>query len=175
MPARRDKVRHEGAPQREDPLVNFSLGVDEQADSLLDSRETHGNQDISSSDTGSSSSSSSSGSAKEQNDPIVAPRIWDPDVTMYRNIKSKVVLHIVAVGGANSFSCGIRISSDYEQIEASAFLELRKCKRCALAKPIKTVGQFASALKKLRTESRQGHLHRDRPRFPLHSGVMKKV
>ena len=107
---------------------------------------------MSSSDTDSSSSDDSVGSGIEQNDPHVAPCAWDPDLIMYRNIKSKVV-HVIADGGASSFSCGVRITQDYEQIEASAFLELRKCKRCALAKPIRTVGQFASALKKLRLGS----------------------
>lgn len=69
---------------------------------------------------------------------------------MYRNIKSRVV-HVVAVGGAESFSCGVRISDDFEQIDSSPFLEIRKCKRCEAAKPIKTVGQMASSLEKLRT------------------------
>ena len=53
-----------------------------------------------------------------QGGPVVAPRILDFDVTMYRNIQAKLYT-IVAVGGASSFSCGICISADYEQIEAS--------------------------------------------------------
>ena len=138
-----------GAPQREDPLVQYSHESATQDEVGVDSRNPPETGEISSSDTDSSSSEDSAGSGIEQNDPHVAPRAWDPDLTMYRNIKSKVV-HVVAEGGASSFSCGLRITSNYEHIEASAFLELRKCKRCALAKPIKTVGQFASALKKLR-------------------------
>ena len=87
----------------------------------------------------------------ENPDPISAPREWDPDTVMYRNKKSKIV-HIVAVGGAPSFSCGIQISDDYEEIAESPFLEIRKCRRCAIAKPVKTIGQAASALEKLRLE-----------------------
>ena len=68
---------------------------------------------------------------------------------MYRNMKSKIV-HITAHGGADIFSCGVKISSDYELIQSSQFLDLRKCKRCAISKPIRTVGQMASGLKKWR-------------------------
>ena len=105
-----------------------------------------------------SSSSSESSSTEDEidaadlvNDPVSQPRVWDPDTEMYRNKKSLVV-HVIAVGGADSFSCGIKLSSDYEKIQETPFLEIRRCRRCALAKPIKTVGQFASALKKLRAE-----------------------
>ena len=110
--------------------------------------------DASSDSTSSSEGESDKGSAAEADDrfdPIAAPRNWDPDVVMYRNIKSQIV-HIVAVGGAESFSCGVRISDDYEQVEEAPFLDFRKCKRCAAAKPIKTIGQLASGLRKLRTE-----------------------
>ena len=107
-----------------------------------------------SSDSESSSSSSpsdgedSASEAGDNPDPVIAPRQWAPDVLMYRNIKSRVV-HVVAVGGAESFSCGVRISDDFEQVDSSPFLEIRKCKRCEAAKPIKTVGQMASSLEKL--------------------------
>jgi hypothetical protein len=73
---------------------------------------------------------------------------------MYRNKKSLVV-YIVAAGGAESFSCGVRITDEFEPISDSNFLDIRRCKRCSVAKPIKTVGQFASALKKLRTEKKK--------------------
>ena len=106
----------------------------------------------------SSSSSSESSSTEEEVDsrglvvdPVSQPRTWDPDTEMYRNKKSLVV-HVIAVGGADSFSCGIKVSPDYEKIQETPFLDIRRCRRCAQAKPIKTVGQFASALKKLRTE-----------------------
>ena len=84
-------------------------------------------------------------------DSMAAPRQWAPDTTMYQNRKSKVV-HVVAQGGAPSFSCGVQITSDYREIAESAFLDIRRCRRCAVARPIKTVGQFASAFKKMRLE-----------------------
>ena len=89
--------------------------------------------------------------AEQRNDPIAAPRAWDPDVVMYRNIRTQVV-HVSAVGGSEVFSCGVRITSDFEQVDESPFLEFRKCKRCAASKPIRTVGQMAAGLKKWRTE-----------------------
>jgi hypothetical protein len=73
--------------------------------------------------------------------------IRTPSCTEIRKAK---IVHVVAIGGAESFSCGVRIGDDFEKISGSQFLDLRKCKRCAQAKPIKTVGQFASALEKLR-------------------------
>lgn len=98
-----------------------------------------------------SSDSDSAGSASElEHDPVTRARVWDPDVQMYRNKKSLVV-HVVAEGGAETFSCGVRITDDFEPISDSNFLDIRRCKRCAAAKPIKTIGQLTSALKKLRT------------------------
>ena len=79
---------------------------------------------------------------------MVAIREWDPNTSMYQNRKSKVV-HVVA--DTSSFSCGIQINSDYIKVNRVPFLDIRRCKRCAAAKPIKTVGQLASALEKLRT------------------------
>ena len=49
----------------------------------------------------------------------------------------------------------MRISQDFERIDSSPFLDLRRCKRCAVAKPIKTVGQMASGFKKLRLEAEE--------------------
>lgn len=115
-------------------------------------------QDTRSDSSSSSSSTSDAGSDDNEilaaDDPVAAPRQWDPDVEMYRNRKSLIV-HIVAVGGADSFSCGVRISQDFERIDSSPFLDLRRCKRCAVAKPIKTVGQMASGFKKLRLEAEE--------------------
>ena len=76
---------------------------------------------------------------------------WGPEMLMYRNKKSLIV-HAVALGGADTFSCGVKITKDFEEIQSSNFLELRQCKRCATARPLKTAGQLASALKKLRSE-----------------------
>ena len=110
-------------------------------------------QDEASESSSESDSEESSTSSDEDDvgglDAVAAPRQWDPDTTMYQNRKSKIV-HVVASGGAASFSCGIQITSDYQEITESAFLDIRRCRRCATARPIKTVGQMASALKKLR-------------------------
>ena len=97
----------------------------------------------SSSTTDSDKSDASEPEEAIEHDPVVAPKTWDPDYDMYRNLKSKIV-HITAHGGADIFSCGVKISSDYELIQSSQFLDLRKCKRCAISKPIRTVGQMAS-------------------------------
>ena len=65
--------------------------------------------------------------------------------------------HLFADGTThNSFSCGVKLTSDYKQVDSSKFLEFRKCKRCEIAKPLKDVGALASALKKQRLESAQG-------------------
>ena len=102
----------------------------------------------SSDDMSDESDSSDSGDA-DATDAVVAPKTWDPDTIMFRNKKSKVV-HVVAVGGAQTFSCGIKITGDFEKIAESPFLELRKCRRCAQSRPLKTAGQVAAALDKLR-------------------------
>ena len=101
------------------------------------------------------SSSESSSEAQEssgsdlEGDPVTRSKEWGPDMLMYRN-KKNLIVHAVASGGADSFSCGIRITGDFEPIKSSNFLELRQCKRCATAKPLKTAGPLESALKKLR-------------------------
>jgi hypothetical protein len=64
---------------------------------------------------------------------------------MYRNIRTQVV-HVVAGGCVESLLCGVKITQDFEQVDESPFLEIRKCKRCAAKKPIKTVGRLASIL-----------------------------
>ena len=108
-----------------------------------------GSSEGSSSEGSSDESSSSESAHADLNDEVVAPKTWDPDTIMYRNRRSKIV-HVVASGGAESFSCGVRITDDFEKIAESPFLDIRRCKRCSLARPIKTVGQLASAFKKLR-------------------------
>ena len=104
----------------------------------------------SSSSTDSLDSDSADSASELENDPVTRARVWDPDIQMYRNKKSLVV-HVVAEGGAESFSCEVKITDDFEPIADSNFLDIRRCKRCAAAKPIKTIGQLTSALKKLRT------------------------
>ena len=72
---------------------------------------------------------------------------------MYKRNRTQVV-HLLAEGTTSeTFSCGIKLTKDYTKVEATRFLEFRKCKRCDTAKPIKDVGSLASALKKQRIES----------------------
>ena len=52
--------------------------------------------------------------------------IRTPSCTEIRKAK---IVHVVAIGGAESFSCGVRIGDDFEKISGSQFLDLRKCKR----------------------------------------------
>ena len=89
-------------------------------------------------------------------DPIVTPEVWNPLLfKMFKHVRTQVV-HLLADGTThNSFSCGVKLSPDYKQVDSSKFLEFRKCKRCEIAKPLKDVGALASALKKQRLESTQ--------------------
>ena len=80
-----------------------------------------------------------------QQDPVMAPKAWDSDVVMYRNLRTQVV-HVLAGGCVDSLLCGVKITQDFEQVDKSPFLDIRKCKRCAARKPIKTVGHLASVL-----------------------------
>ena len=109
-----------------------------------------------SSSTDSSSEDESLGSDQYQDivyDPILQKESWNPDFRMYKHKRTQVV-HLLAEGTtAGSFSCGVKLSGEYIEVETSRFLEFRKCKRCATAKPIKDVGALASALKKQRLES----------------------
>ena len=103
------------------------------------------------------SSSTEQGSHDEElsgpYDPISAPEVWNPNFKMYKHIRTQVV-HLLADGTTHhSFSCGVKLSADYKQVDSSRFLEFRKCKRCEVAKPLKDVGALASALKKQRLES----------------------
>ena len=108
-------------------------------------------------DSSSSSSSSTEDISEEEaelrpDDPVAQPAKWDPDYEMFQRKRSSVV-HVRAKGGSqDTFSCGTTLTDQYEQIEVARFLLFRKCKRCELAKPIRDVGQFASALKKRRLE-----------------------
>ena len=132
----------------QDPIWNYTAAEDQMGLGLPEYNEPSSS---SSSESSSTDTDNEVCASELEGDAVSQPRRWDPDTEMYRNKKSLVV-HVLAVGGADSFSCGIRISSDYEKIQETPFLEIRKCRRCEQAKPIKTVGQFASALKKLRTE-----------------------
>jgi len=130
-----------------DPIENFQ-------GTQPDDRALEGTENNEDSDLTSESDVQGPGTSSDEDDldcvdSMSAPRQWAPDTTMYQNCKSKVV-HVVAKGGAPSFSCGVQITSGYKEIAESAFLDIRRCRRCAIARPIKTVGQFASACKKMR-------------------------
>ena len=112
-----------------------------------------------------SESSSTDSSSTEQNsqdealpglyNPLVTPEVWNPHFKMFKHVRTQVV-HLLADGTThNSFSCGVKLTRDYKQVDSSKFLEFRKCKRCEIAKPLKDVGALASALKKQRLESTQ--------------------
>ena len=77
---------------------------------------------------------------------------WDPDFDMFQHSKSKIV-HVRAAGSQqSSFSCGVKLTNEFEKVDEVDFLIFRKCKRCSTSKPIKDVGALASALKKRRLE-----------------------
>ena len=87
-------------------------------------------------------------------DPVLEKEVWNPDFHMYKHGRTHVV-HLLADGTTSeTFSCGLKLTSDHIKVDSSRFLDLRKCKRCAAAKPIKDVGALASALKKQRIEAR---------------------
>ena len=130
-----------------DPIENFQGTQPD--DRALESTENNEDSDLTSESDVQGPGTSSDEDDLDCVDSMSAPRQWAPDTTMYQNCKSKVV-HVVAKGGAPSFSCGVQITSEYKEIAESAFLDIRRCRRCAIARPIKTVGQFASAYKKMR-------------------------
>jgi hypothetical protein len=121
-----------------------------QVDSAPDPKASEEADEESQSSETSSDSEESEGTDHEpdaefQQDPVMAPRAWDSDVVMYRNLRTQVV-HVVAGGCVDSLLCGVKITQDFEQVDESPFLDIRKCKRCAARKPINTVGHLASVL-----------------------------
>lgn len=82
-------------------------------------------------------------------DPVAEPSQWEPDIDMYRHNRSSIV-HVMVCGNTNNrFSCGNIRTPEYTKVPSISFLEFKKCKRCTLARPIKDVGQLASALHKV--------------------------
>ena len=81
-----------------------------------------------------------------QQDPVMAPKAWGSDVINVQKSPD------------SSCSCACRLMRGFtplrgkdhpgflEQVDKSPFLDIRKCKRCALRKPINTVGHLASVL-----------------------------
>ena len=91
---------------------------------------------------------------KDVFDPFLEKEVWNPDFHMYKHSRTHVV-HLLADGTTSgTFSCGLKLTSDHVKFDSSRFLDFRKCKMCAVAKPIKDVGALASALKKQRVEDR---------------------
>ena len=87
-------------------------------------------------------------------DPMLEKEVWNPDFHMYKHCRTHVV-HLLADGTTSeTFSCGLKLTSDHIKVDASRVLDFRKCKRCAAAKPLKDVGALASAVKKQRIEVR---------------------
>ena len=80
---------------------------------------------------------------------MLEKEVWNPDFHMYKHCSRTRVVHLLADGTTSeTLSCGLKLTSDHIKVETSRFLEFRKCKRCAAAKPIKDVGSLASAFKK---------------------------
>ena len=132
-----------GEKIRDDPKVDFCLETDVVAEPESSS---------SSSSEEESSSDESHAQLALPNDPVAEQKQWDPDFTMFQHTKSQIV-HLKAVGSQrNSFSCGVKQTPEYKIVEKVDFLVFRKCKRCAITKPVKDVGALAAALKKRRLE-----------------------
>jgi hypothetical protein len=91
-------------PSKDDPTKHYTLDPGAQS-SMLQQEGPDGGPLSSSSE---SSGSTDDGQESEaEDDPIAAAREWDPETIMYQNEKSNIV-HVIAVGGADEFSCGIR-------------------------------------------------------------------
>lgn len=137
----------------QDPSLSYCHPVQSEQLGPLVQKQEHADEDEeSSSSSGESSSDSGESSESDlEGDPVTRSKNWGPEMLMYRN-KKTLIVHAVAAGGADTFSCGVKITKDFEEIQSSNFLELRQCKRCATARPLKTAGQVASAMKKLRSE-----------------------
>ena len=127
-----------------DPATTYRLGPIQDEDQISCS-------ESSSTDSSSTEQSSQDDELPGLDDPVVRPEIWNPNFKMFKHVRTQVV-HLLADGTThNSFSCGVKLTRDYKQVDSSKFLEFRKCKRCEIA----NVGALASALKKQRLESTQ--------------------
>ena len=72
--------------------------------------------------------------------PMLEKEVWNTDFHMYKHCRTHVV-HLLADGTTSeTFSCGLKLTSDHIKVDSS--------------KPIKDVGALASALKKQRIEVR---------------------
>ena len=111
-----------------DPASTYqaALDVDKVSDSISESSST---------DSSSDDQESHDEDLSNPFDPVSAPEVWNPNFKMYKHSRTQVV-HLLADGTThNSFSCGVKLTADYKQVDSSRFLEFRKCKRCEVAKP----------------------------------------
>ena len=131
-----------------DPATTYKLGPIQEEDPSSCS-------ESSSTDSSSTEQSSQDDQLPGLYDPLVRPEVWNPNFQMFKHVRTQVV-HLLADGTThNSFSCGVKLTRDFKQVDSSKFLEFRKCKRCEIAKPLKDVRALASVLKKQRLESTQ--------------------
>ena len=108
-------------------------------DCARDGQKDPGEPQSSSSDSSDSSGSNSDSTESEHgltrkwhavggNDPNVCKSTWGSG-TMHQHVQSKIV-HLQQEGSDKIFYCGLHATKDHRVIEATPFLENRKCKRC---------------------------------------------
>ena len=109
---------------------------------------------------GATFSSESSSSESDANPDLVAEfrcdlaqpsQAWKPGFDVFRRIRTQVV-RLRAKG--SFFACGRKSGSDYEKIDASIFLEVKKCKSCEAADPLRHEGALAKALSSILEKKR---------------------
>lgn len=99
-------------------------------------------EEVSEDSSSSSSSSTTSSSDEDENeeeqwlslggaDPNVRHSAWG-DFNMYQHEASKIV-HVEADSETCTFKCGMKATAEHKLIMSTAFLDIRKCKRCVKA------------------------------------------
>ena len=119
------------------------------AEPLATGRETQSSSSSSSSSTSSEEEAELRGgslcNAGELRGQASRPLSWRPDCAMFQHVRTQVV-HLKAIGSnSNSFVCGRKVSADYTEIDRCAFLDVRKCRSCESAKPIRDAGALLAA------------------------------
>ena len=74
---------------------------------------------------------------------------WKPGMDMYRHKRTKTLHFAARRGRKELFSCGRKITADFEKCQSSAFVDLRRCKQCDLAKPLRDEESLAAALEEV--------------------------
>ena len=88
-------------------------------------------------------------------DPQLVPRVWAPGFEMFQHRRTRVV-HLRAEGSDRPVAqCGLKLTGDYRLIDESRFLDLRKCRRCEGARPLRDVGALTAALEARHAEGRR--------------------